>query len=170
MRRGFLARTLAVAATTMIAASPVVSQPSPSSPPPGVAAEVVKATNAVRAKHKLPPLRVVGSLTNAATGHSAFLATSGRFQHEDADGGAFSGRLIRAGYPAGTTMAENIAMTAGCGPDTAKQAMALWMASAPHRANILHPKLRAVGVGVAANADCSQVYLTVDFGSTTRAR
>ena len=111
-----------------------------------VGAGVVKATNAARARHGLPRLRPVRTLARAATGHSTFLAASGAFQHEDAAGRPFWTRLVKAGYPRNATMAENIAQTTGCGPRAVAQAMRLWMNSPPHRANILNPKLRAIGV------------------------
>lgn len=135
-----------------------------------VGAGVVQATNAVRAKHGLPRLRPVRTLARAATRHSTYLATTGEFRHEDAAGRPFWARIIKAGYPRNATMAENIAQTAGCGPASVAQAMRMWMNSAPHRANILNPKLRAIGVGAVANADCTEVYFTVDFGSSTRGR
>ncbi len=159
---------LLLAAATVPTAATAVAQP-PQSSWADIETAVVSETNAVRAQNGLPALRTVPRLRRAARGHSSFLSDTGLFQHEDRRGRPFWNRLVRVGYPRRATMAENIAMIGGtCSPDVAREAVRMWMASPPHRANILNRGMRAVGVGVVASPDCSRIYFTADYGSSTR--
>jgi hypothetical protein len=38
------------------------------------------------------------------------------------------------------------------------------MASPPHRANLLHRRMRVVGVGIAVRGRCASTVVTADFG------
>lgn len=91
----------------------------------------------------LSPLRLVSLLTAVADEHSGSMAQHDYFSHCD-----FTtqldpfGRLIAAGYFY-FSAAENIAG----GSSTPAAAMAQWMGSAPHRANILANGYRELGAG-----------------------
>lgn len=177
----------------MLASSPAVAQePAPAEPAPGneapattgdaptppdaatdasplpqaaVEQAILAQTNAVRTKRGLAPLKLSRTLGRAARSHSTFLANTGSFQHESESGAPFWQRLVAAGYPKNATMAENIAQTYGCATSTGAEVVGLWMNSPPHRANLLNPKLRAIGVGALATAGCDEIYVTADYGS-----
>jgi uncharacterized protein YkwD len=102
---------------------------------------VVRVMNSVRASRGVPPLRVGRALTRAARSHSADMARRGYFDH-----GAFVRRLrafgVRAPY-----VGENLAY--GTQPLSAAAIVQMWVASPPHRQNLLDRGFRRIGVGEA---------------------
>ena len=103
---------------------------------------LVQAINQARARHGVPPLRVGLRLRRAARAHSYAMARSGSFTHGD-----WYRRLRRHGVR-GRTLGETIAW--GVGVDgTAAAIVGMWLASPPHRATMLAPGFRRIGVGVA---------------------
>jgi uncharacterized protein YkwD len=123
--------------------------------------QIVALTNAERAKRSsCPQLRHDDRLQTAAQRHSADMASYGYLSHTGHDRSTPVQRMQDAGYDAsGQGWAENVAR----GYPTVAAAMAGWMNSPGHRANILNCSLRAIGVGVARAAD-GQLYFTQDFG------
>lgn len=113
---------------------------------------IVRAMNAVRARSGVPPLRMGRALTRAARAHSADMARRGYFEH-----GAFVQRLrsfgVRAPY-----IGENLAY--GTQALTAAAIVQMWIASPPHRQNLLDRGFRLIGVGVAGS---SRKLITADF-------
>jgi uncharacterized protein YkwD len=113
---------------------------------------IVRAMNAARESNGVPPLRVGRALTRAARSHSMDMARKGYFDH-----GAFVRRLrsfgVRAQY-----LGENLA--AGSQPLTAVEVVRMWVASPPHRQNLLDRSFRRVGVGEAGG---STRLVTADF-------
>jgi uncharacterized protein YkwD len=113
---------------------------------------VVRVMNAVRMSHGVPPLRVGRALTRAARSHSADMARNGYFDH-----GAFVRRLrafgVRAPY-----LGENLA--SGTQPLSATAIVQMWIASPPHRQNLLDRSFRRVGVGEAGGLNR---LVTADF-------
>ncbi len=103
---------------------------------------LVAIVNDERRKRGLEPLRHDDRLRRSARAHSDDMATRGYFSHNSPDGSSPSERIREVGYPA--PAGENIAQ----GQDHTTQAMIAWMNSPPHRANIMHPAVRAIGVGV----------------------
>jgi uncharacterized protein YkwD len=103
---------------------------------------LVAIVNDERRKRGLVPLRQDDRLRRSARAHSDDMATRGYFSHNSPDGNTPSERIREAGYPA--PAGENIAQ----GQDHPTQVMMAWMNSPPHRANIMHPAVRAIGVGV----------------------
>ncbi|MDA0632473.1 CAP domain-containing protein, partial [Nonomuraea sp. MCN248] len=89
---------------------------------PGMAADVVRLTNAARARKGCRPLTSDPRLTRAARTHSMEMARSGQFTHESPDGSSPWDRMERAGYRNGT--AENI----GVGYSSAEEAVRGWLA------------------------------------------
>lgn len=117
--------------------------------------------NAVRADHGLAALRANTNLATAADQHSREMAEDGYFDHSSVDGTSFSARISKwysvAGY-SGWTVAENLLWSSpSIGP---ARAVNLWMHSGGHRANILNPRFRDVGIGA--------VYSTTARGAFTR--
>ncbi|MGI5127212.1 CAP domain-containing protein [Pseudonocardia sp. CA-107938] len=107
-------------------------------------AAVVTATNAERARHRLPPLTVDARLAAAARRHSADMVARGFFAHTDPDGLGVDARVRAAGYSY-RVVAENIA----AGQPDAATVVDAWMHSPGHRANILRPEVTQIGVGIA---------------------
>jgi len=132
--------------------------------------------NAFRAAHGLARLRVSGALGAVADGHSVQMARLGYFSHNSANGQSFSARIARVYPPRGYrswTVGENLVWG---GPDIgASRAFRLWLASPPHRANLLNASWREVGLGAVHSSSAPGVYgggpatiVTADFGARTR--
>jgi uncharacterized protein YkwD len=103
---------------------------------------LLQAINQTRAAYGAPPLRMGARLRRAARAHSRAMARSGAFTHGD-----WYQRLRRHGVR-GRMLGENIAWGVGAS-GTAAAIVGMWMASPPHRATLLRPGFRHVGVGVA---------------------
>jgi uncharacterized protein YkwD len=116
----------------------------PSSASAGAATEtsLVREMNRVRALHHLQPLRVSPSLERAARSYSLELLREDVFTHGD-----FAARIRLYSVP-GTAAGENLAWGTGRRA-TASAVVAGWLASPGHRANVLRPGFRYVGVGAA---------------------
>jgi uncharacterized protein YkwD len=120
-------------------------------PTPGEIA-VVRVMNSVRATNGVAPLRIGRALTRAARSHSVDMARRGYFDH-----GAFVQRLRRFGVRA-PYVGENLA--SGTQPLSAAAIVQMWIASPPHRQNLLDRGFRLVGVGVAGGTNR---LVTADF-------
>jgi uncharacterized protein YkwD len=96
--------------------------------------------NAVRTSHGLPALRVDFRLVRAARGHSADMMQRQYFAH-----GSVVGRVAAAGAR-GPLFGEDLAWATGI---TANWVVERWLASPEHRAILLRPGFRRVGVGYA---------------------
>ena len=132
--------------------------------------------NALRAQHGLRPLRLSHRLGAAADRHSLEMANDGYFAHESPNGSAFWKRVERfyssTGYRS-WKVGENLIWQS---PDlNAPEAMKLWMASPPHRENLLSRSWREVGVsavsverGSGAFEGMTVTLVTVDFGARAR--
>jgi uncharacterized protein YkwD len=114
--------------------------------------EVVRVVNTFRATNGLPPLRVGRALTRAARSHSVDMVRRGYFDH-----GPFVQRLRRFGVRA-AYVGENLA--SGTTPLSAGEIVRMWIASPPHRQNLLDRGFRRIGVGVAGS---STRLITADF-------
>jgi stress response protein SCP2 len=125
----------------------------------GPLADVVTATNAERARHRLGLLTVDPRLAAAAQGHSADMVRRTFFAHENPDGAQVWDRAVAAGYTY-RKVAENIA----AGQPTAADVVRGWMESPGHRANILDGELTQIGVG-RADGGSYGVYWTQVFGT-----
>lgn len=133
--------------------------------------QVIELVNAQRlANGNLPPLKRVDTLIDSARYHATDMGQDNYFDHDSYD--RVNGALVRvcgtwdrvlAYYGSGwNALAENIA--AGYG--TPADVMAGWMNSSGHRANILNPNLREIGVGYATVSGSSYGrYWVQNFGS-----
>ncbi|MBN6054304.1 CAP domain-containing protein [Nonomuraea sp. RK-328] len=122
--------------------------------------EVVRLTNAERAKGGCQPLKHDPQLRKAAFDHSADMAAQNYFSHTSKDGRTFMDRIRGAGFTGGTGWAENIAM----GQPTPASVVQAWMNSSGHKANIMNCKYTLIGVGAAKNSK-GQIYWTQDFAA-----
>jgi uncharacterized protein YkwD len=139
-------------------------------------AALVGQVNAFRAARGLSRLRVSAGLTAAAAAHSAQMARLGYFSHNSANGAPFS-RRIGYFYPVrgyrSWSAGENLLWAS---PDVgAARALRLWLASPPHRANLLSPRWREVGLSAVHSSRAPGVYgnapatiVTADFGARSR--
>jgi uncharacterized protein YkwD/uncharacterized membrane protein required for colicin V production len=111
---------------------------------PSAEEEIVALVNAERQKHALAPLAVEPRLREVARAYAQTLAASGTLSHTGPDGSTPTQRLERAGIRF-VTAGENLAFA-----PTARSAHEVLMASPSHRANLLAPRYRRIGVGVAS--------------------
>jgi uncharacterized protein YkwD len=135
----------------------------PPAPLPAFAAQVIDLVNQQRAAAGCPALVANDALMSIAQAHSQDMATHDFFQHEGSDGRTPFQRMNDAGYRY-RRAAENIA----AGPKRPADAVALWMNSPPHRANILDCALRETGVGYVDDPGDPLKYgsyWTQDFGT-----
>lgn len=106
--------------------------------------EAIQLINAERARAGLGRLAPSPELQAAAQGHACDNARRDRMSHTGSDGSNFAKRVQRAGYRY-STLNENVAY----GYPTARQIVSGWMASPPHRKNILAARTRDIGMGLA---------------------
>ena len=128
--------------------------------------------NEIRTQHGLQPLKISAQLTAAAAQHSREMGTAGYFQHESHDGTSFWKRIGRwygsSGYGY-WSVGENLLWSS---PQVdAPGALDLWMHSPEHRANILAPRWREIGVSAVHLPSAPGTYkglevtiITTDFG------
>jgi uncharacterized protein YkwD len=90
------------------------------------------------------PLAAHGALQASARGHSRDMAAHDYFDHTSPDGRTMTVRIRAAGYQ-GRTIGENIA----AGSATAEGAVAQWVESPGHCANLMNREFRHLGVGYA---------------------
>ncbi|WP_277758307.1 CAP domain-containing protein [Pseudomonas sp. A34-9] len=101
------------------------------------------------------------ALAAAAQGHSKAMAYGNYFAHQDPDGDLPADRARAAGYR-GRQIGENIA----AGQSSPGRAMAGWLASPGHCANLMNPMFTQVGAGFASEARSDEgVYWTMVFGA-----
>ncbi len=124
--------------------------------PEGAARQLFDSLNQARQQHGLSPLQWNDTLAHVALRHSQGMATAGNLTHELPGEPPVMQRLSvvpldRSG--------ENVANNT----DFAK-VHASFMASPPHRANILNPQYNEVGIGVVKQGDL--YWVTEDFAHT----
>lgn len=119
---------------------------------------ILDATNAQRKAHDLPPLVTQPTLQKLAREHAQTMARLRQLGH-DLGGKTFVGRIKESGYRY-ARIAENVAE----GQPTAKAAVATWMNSPGHRANLLDSRLCEIGVAVAISAEGRRYWVQV-FGT-----
>ncbi|MFE7515579.1 CAP domain-containing protein [Streptomyces sp. NPDC057540] len=120
--------------------------------------DVVELANAEREKAGCGPLRSERRLRAAAQAHADDMAARDYYEHRSPEGRDAGDRISGAGY-AWSTWGENIHR----GPKTPERAMADWMDSPGHRANILNCSFKDIGVGVTLAANGP--WWVQDFGA-----
>jgi uncharacterized protein YkwD len=124
--------------------------------------------NLQRAKAGLSPLHRNARLELASQRHSDDMAGRHFFAHENPDGIPPERRMARARYRA-RVVGENLAWGSES-EATPEYIVVGWMNSPHHRDNILEPRFREIGIGVAAGAPRALIgqraaIYTTDFGS-----
>jgi uncharacterized protein YkwD len=122
--------------------------------------QILTLVNVERKKANLQPLTLNNQLGQAAQNHTNDMVSKSYFSHTSPSGGTMTSRVNATGYRY-SAIGENIA----AGSSTANATMTQWMNSPGHRANILNPKFRELGVGFAPSNDQYRYYWTQVFGS-----
>jgi uncharacterized protein YkwD len=107
---------------------------------------VICLVNAERTARGLPALREAPLLDLAAARFAAQMVALRFFDHVAPDGSVLDDRVAATGYAA-ASLGEDIGEGAGADASSAAAIVAMWMDSAPHRANILDPGFRDAGAG-----------------------
>src|SRR5215470_218027 len=132
---------------------PISSQAAPT----GEEKFLFDAVNHDRAEQSLPPLKWDANLAAAASAHAHQMAEHNRISHQ------FSGEpeLTKRAQAAGahfSEIAENVAESY-----SVSQLHIAWMTSPPHRANILNPRLTAIGIAIEKRGE--EFYGVQDFST-----
>jgi uncharacterized protein YkwD len=121
---------------------------------------IVERINDVRDAYGLRPLAVNPKLTRAARAHSSMMLEHDVFTH-----GAFAERLRSFGVRL-PLLSENIAWGNGR-YGTPRGIVTAWLNSPPHRANLLHPLFKVIGIGSRVGTFAGYrgaAVVTADFG------
>jgi uncharacterized protein YkwD len=168
---GIAAALVSVLALSVAEASAATARACAEPTPPGsehrpaLAERVVSVVNEARVEDGLAPLRVVPALVRAARLKAMRMAATGRAAHEDVVAGrlvGFAERITACGY-AWRRAGENL----GWGFDAPRGALAGWLGSPPHRANVLEPTFTETGTAVVW--DGSRLLFVQEFGRPVRA-
>jgi uncharacterized protein YkwD len=137
---------------------------------------VIRATlcvlNAARERHGLHSLRLNRRLSRAATRHAWDMARRKYFSHDTLGGGSFLDRIRHTGYLHGAhrwMVGENLAW-ATADQSAPRGVTVMWMNSPGHRANILNPTFREIGIGIVTAAPVRGIRVpaatyATDFGA-----
>jgi uncharacterized protein YkwD len=123
------------------------------------AASLLREMNTVRTARHLAPLRADATLQRAARSHSADMLRRKYFAHGD------FGLRMRRFHVAGSFAGENLAWGVGARA-AAKTIVAEWLASPEHRANLLRPGFRRVGLATLVGSfsgHAGATVVTADF-------
>jgi uncharacterized protein YkwD len=131
--------------------------------------------NGVRAQHGLRAVRANGRLRLAARRHAGDMAAHDFFAHDSPGGTTVSSRVKGAGYLGGGVREWWLGEALAWGRASAGAPRAILkglLASPPHRAILLDPNFRDLGVGVARGApsgsDAGALTVDLDFGRVVR--
>jgi uncharacterized protein YkwD len=128
--------------------------------------------NEIRVEHGLEPLVISPALTASADKHSLDMITKGYFAHTSSNGTPMWERIaphyVSRRY-SDWLVGENLFWSPG--QPNAAVALSAWMASPDHRANILNPNWRQIGIAAVSSPVAPDAYggrsvtvITTDFG------
>jgi len=112
-----------------------------------IESRVARLVNTTRSRYGLESLTEDERLRRSSRRHCADMAARLTLAHQLPGHPDPFERMLAEGFP--DPGGENIAF----GQETAHRVMESWMRSRPHRANILYPEFRVIGVGLLRNAD-----------------
>ena len=155
------ALTLAVVLATALTTAPPVSADAALN---GFERQVIAGINAERAQRGLAPLRAHRPLNRAADSHSRDMLRADFFDHVSSDGTPFDRRIRRFSNAdfVGETLASLRRRHGG-----ASSVVRLWLDSPPHRAIVLEPGFRRIGIGRrwGTLGPIGNAVITADFSS-----
>ena len=116
-------------------------------------AATVCLVNVERRKHGRAKLRANSGLALAGQRHARDMVRKRYFAHNSRAGRDFKERIVRTGYTRGSAaiLGENLAWGSH-NLATPRAIVRSWMNSPGHRANILQPKFRHIGIGIVRSA------------------
>jgi uncharacterized protein YkwD len=126
---------------------------------------IINAVNKQRAAHGVAKVRRSAKLARAADFHSWEMLDANYFAHSSRDGGSFDNRVRR--FARHRAIGETLAWMSGCGRGSASRVVRMWMNSPPHRAVLLTPLYRRIGVGKRTGhlGSTRACVITADFAS-----
>jgi uncharacterized protein YkwD len=110
----------------------------------GAERSVIRQINAQRQAAGLGKVRAARGLARAADFHSREMLAGDYFAHPSRNGGPFDRRIRR--FVPGRAVGETLAMLSSC-RRMAAAVIGMWMSSPSHRAIVMSPSFRRVGVG-----------------------
>ncbi len=129
--------------------------------------------NRQRRRHHRRPLRTNLSLQSVAQRYSQEMVSDHFFDHVSPSGATFIQRIQQTRYlarAASWSLGENLAWGSGHYA-TPRETMDSWMHSPGHKHNILEPRYREIGIGVALGTPTDQpvpgATYTTEFGKRT---
>ncbi|MEG0540835.1 MAG: CAP domain-containing protein [Angelakisella sp.] len=148
-KEGFLDNTLTLSCTVKTTAPP--PPPAYNYAYPKIVNDIVKYTNVERANEGLAPLKLSSSLSKAADLRAKETATPGYQEHTRPNGRRGITAITDAGLGEYDAQGENLAGAnfAESGEEVVKR----WMDSPSHRAAILMPQFKSIGIGVYYDGD-----------------
>jgi uncharacterized protein YkwD len=147
--RPFKSLILVVAAAVLMSAGPATSAGAMGKHAKALRNEMFQQVNASRRNNGVHPLKMNWRLSESALSHSRRMMRRHSVYHTT---DLYS--LVRRYSP--HTWGENVGMAG-----TLKRMERLFMGSPPHRANILNPAFKRIGVGVQRTS--GHVWVTLDF-------
>lgn len=168
-----LVRPLAAVLLCLLLTSAAVAAPAePAATDPELQDPVVASVNAYRVQNGLRPLQVSAQLTTAARQHALSMGQVGYFSHSSANGSSVTRRITSFYRVRGSTSwAVGEVQAWRTNSLSAEQALAMWLASPGHKAQLLASRWREIGVGAAHVARAGGVFggrdvtiVVVDFG------
>lgn len=128
--------------------------------------QVLVGINHFRAQHGLRPLRSSRALTGAADAHSRDMVRRRYYAHDTLNGRSWNRRIKH--YVHASMVGETLDLLYGpltSGGRDASTVVSDWIHSPAHRAVLLTPRLRRVGVARAARRHGRPAVFTADFSS-----
>lgn len=117
-------------------------------------------TNQKRKENGLPPIIWSEDMAKVARLHSESMAKHKYFSHAGLDGSMVNDRADSLGFSNWRAIGENIAYNRGY-ENPVEFACQRWMQSQSHRDNILNPRWKEAGIGVAVTADGTYYFTQV---------
>lgn len=143
---------VAVCLLCSLQARPIAGSRARPDPPDGCCRRLERLTferiNQERNLRGLSRLRLDGHLTKSARWHSQDMRDRRFFDHVNPDGYSPLERSVLAGLRRARRVSENLGISYGMG-DPVSSVVEGWLRSPGHRRNMLDPKARYTGVGVA---------------------
>lgn len=163
-RIGIGSGTIVLALALLLSGVPITTQAAPAITVDQEEWAFLPLINDFRVRNGLSKLQMSVPLTAASDWMSNDMAVNNSFSHTDSQGRSMKDRINSFGYTG--TMGENIA----AGQPTAKEVFLAWENSPGHRANMLNPSYRVIGIGrVVKSGSTYGTYWTTDFGATVGA-
>ena len=155
------ALTLAVVLATALTTAPPVSAGAELN---GFEREVIDGVNAARSQSGLAPVRAHRGLSRGADKHSRDMLRADFFDHSSSDGTPWERRVRR--FTRANFVGETLAAL-GRRHGGAATVVQMWLESPPHRAIVLEPGFRRIGVGRrwGTLGSARNAVVTADFSS-----